>query len=63
MPATMDTFKTQWGSGLFQNEFQSLPKALTHDKSSHKAMIKTIQAFMLNEHFNQTHLHDRGKGW
>ena len=55
MPATLDTFKVQWGDGLFQNEFQSLPKALTHDKSPHKAMIKTIQAFMLNEGFNYTH--------
>ena len=55
MPATMGTFKTQWSSELFQNEFQSLPKALTHDKSPHKAMIKTIQAFMLNEGFNYTH--------
>lgn len=62
MPATMDTFKTQWGSGLFQNEFQLLPKALTHDKSPHKAMIKTIQAFMLNERFNHAHLDDRRKG-
>jgi hypothetical protein len=47
MPATMDTFKAQWDSGLFQNEFQSLPKTLTYDKSPFKAMIKTIQAFML----------------
>jgi asparagine synthase (glutamine-hydrolysing) len=62
MPATMDTFKAQWGSGLFQNEFQSLPKTLTHDKSPHKAMIKTIQAFMLNECFNHAHLDDRRKG-
>lgn len=62
MPATMDTFKAQWGSGCFQNEFQSLPKALTHDKSPHKAMIKTIQAFMLNERFNHAHLDDRRKG-
>ena len=55
MPATMDTFKTQWGSGLFQNEFQSLPNALTQDKSPHKVMIKTIQAFMLNAHLSHTH--------
>ncbi len=62
MPATMDTFKTQWGCGLFQNEFQSLPKALTYDKSLRKTMIKTIQAYMLNERLNQTHLHDRRQG-
>jgi asparagine synthase (glutamine-hydrolysing) len=55
MPATMDTFKTQWHSGRFQNEFQSLPKTHTHDKSPHKSMVKTIQAFMLNEHINLTH--------
>ena len=55
MPATMDTFKAQWSSGLFQNEFQSLPKTHTHDKSPHKSMVKTIQAFMLNEHINPTH--------
>ena len=55
MPATMDTFKARWGSGVFQNEFQSLPKALTHDKSPHKAMIKTIQAFMLNAYLSHTY--------
>jgi asparagine synthase (glutamine-hydrolysing) len=55
VPATMDTFKTQWHSGRFQNEFQSLPKTHTHDKSPHKSMVKTIQAFMLNEHINPTH--------
>ena len=62
MPATMDTFKTQWDSGFFQNEFQSLPKTRTQDKSPHKTMIKTIQAFMLNEHLNPTHGHNRRKG-
>lgn len=61
MPATMDTFKAQWGDGRFQNEFQSLPTTLTHDKSPFKAMIKTIQAFMLSERFNYTHGHDRRK--
>ena len=55
MPATMDTFRMQWNSGLFQKEFQSLPKTYTHDKSPHKSMVKTIQAFMLNEHINPTH--------
>ena len=54
MPATMDTFKTQWHTGRFQNEFQSLPKKLTQDKLPHKTMIKTIQAFMLNECINHT---------
>ena len=62
MPATMDTFKAQWNEGLFQTEFHSLPKTLTQDKSPHKTMIKTIQAFMLNERFNHTPLHDRRKG-
>lgn len=62
VPATMDTFKTQWNEGLFQTEFHSLPKILTQDKSPHKTMIKTIQAFMLNERSNYTHLHDRRKG-
>lgn len=61
MPATMDTFKAQWSSGLFQTEFHSLPKTLTHDKLPFKAMIKTIQAFMLNECFNHTHRHDMRK--
>ena len=51
MPATIDTFKAQWSTGRFQNEFQSLPKVFTEDKSPHKTMIKTIQAFMLNENF------------
>lgn len=55
MPATMDTFKAQWGSGLFDNEFQSLPKILTQNKSSFKVMIKTIQAFMLNQASTYTH--------
>jgi hypothetical protein len=58
MPATMDAFKTQWNEGCFQTEFHSLPKTLTQDKSPHKTMIKTIQAFMLNERFN----HDRRTG-
>ena len=61
MPATMDTFKAQWGSGRFQNEFQSLPKAFTEDKSPHKTMIKTIQAFMLDERLNHAHSDDRRK--
>ena len=55
MPATMDTFKAQWDSGLFQTEFHPLPKSLTQDKSPHKAMIKAIQAFMLNAHLKHTH--------
>jgi asparagine synthase (glutamine-hydrolysing) len=54
MPATIDTFKAQWNSGVFQNEFQSLPKTLTQDKLPHTTMIKTIQAFMLNECFKET---------
>ena len=62
MPATLDAFKTQQDSGFFHNEFQLLPKALTYDKSPHKTMIKTIQAYMLNERFNQTYLHDRRQG-
>ena len=55
MPATMDTFKAQWSSGLFQNEFQSLPTSLIQDQSPHKSMIKTIQAFMLNAHLSHTY--------
>ena len=61
MPATMDTFKAQWGSGRFQNEFQSLPKTFTEDKSPHKTMIKTIQAFMLDERLNHAYSDDRRK--
>jgi hypothetical protein len=50
---TLDIFKAQWERGVFQAEFQKLPfKHFTQDKSAHKAMIKNIQAFMLNECFN-----------
>ncbi|MDF1677417.1 MAG: asparagine synthase-related protein [Legionellaceae bacterium] len=63
VPATMDTFKAQWDSGAFQIAFENLAfKKLTQDKSSHKAMIKTIQAFMLNERCKITHGHDGRKG-
>ena len=55
MPATMDTFKAQWDGGLFQAEFHPLPTTLTQDKSPHKAMIKAIQAFMLNAHIKHSH--------
>ena len=50
LPATMDTFKAQWKAGKFHDAFHELPyKHLIRDVSSHKTMIKTIQAFMLNE--------------
>ena len=55
MPATMDTYKAQWDNGVFQTEFHPLPKTLTQDKSPHKSMIKTIQAFMLNAHLSHTY--------
>lgn len=47
---TLDAFKAQWARGVFQDAFGSRPfKHLTQDDSSDKAMIKNIQAFMLNE--------------
>lgn len=50
MPATMDAFKAQWAKGVFQDAFESLPfAALTQDPTPHRAMIKTVKAFMLNE--------------
>lgn len=50
---TLDTFKAQWERGVFQDELEKLPfKHLTQDQSPHKAMIKNIQAFMLNEYLN-----------
>lgn len=61
VPATMDAFKTQWSNGAFHNLFKSLPLELIYDKSPYKAMIKTIQAFMLNERLTQD-VHNRRKG-
>jgi hypothetical protein len=50
MPATMDTFESQWKQNIFQKEFQKLPfSAFITDKSPHKIMIQTIQAYMLSE--------------
>lgn len=52
---TLDTFKAKWDRDVFKADFQTLPfKHLTKDKSPHRAMIKNIQAFMLNECLNPT---------
>ncbi|MFA6303065.1 MAG: asparagine synthase-related protein, partial [Legionella sp.] len=50
---TMDTYKAQLQRGCYRDEFQKLSfNNFKHGKSTHKAMIKNIHAFMLSECFN-----------